>query len=79
MAEFQNIDKLDLGKLLQAHQDKGVRKQMAQHGKKAKFLKKKFSKLKEEGYPEKQRVAIALSMARKEGYDVGPEPKKKKK
>lgn len=32
------------------------------------FLKEKFHKLKKEGYTGKQRVAVALSMARKKGY-----------
>lgn len=46
--------------------------------KKAKYLKEKFSKLKAEGYPPAQRTAIALSMAREKGFDVGKKPEKKK-
>ena len=39
-----------------------------------KFLSEKFHKLKQEGYEGKQRVAVALSMARKKGYNVGKKP-----
>ncbi len=39
------------------------------------FLKKKFHKLKAEGYEGPQRTAIALSMARKKGLKVGKKPK----
>lgn len=46
---------------------------------KAQYLKEKFHKLKAEGMPEKQRVAVALNMAREKGYDVGKKPKKEKK
>lgn len=34
------------------------------------FISKKISKLRSEGYPQKQAIAIAMSMARKAGYDV---------
>lgn len=35
-----------------------------------KFVSGKIRKLKEEGYPDRQRIAIALSYARKKGLDV---------
>jgi hypothetical protein len=41
------------------------------------FLKKKFHKLKDEGYEGKQRVAVALNMAREKGYKVGKKPEHK--
>lgn len=41
-----------------------------------KFLGGKIAKLRKEGYPDKQAVAIGLSYARKEGLKVPP-PKKK--
>ena len=40
----------------------------ARRGAAKKYLKEKFHKLKQEGYTGKQRVAVALSMARKKGY-----------
>lgn len=44
-----------------------------------KYVSSKISRLKREGYKDpKQRVAIALSMAREEGYDVGSKPSKEK-
>lgn len=42
----------------------------------AQYMAEKFHKLKKEGYPQKQRVAIAMNMAREHGYNVGPKPDK---
>lgn len=39
------------------------------------FISKKISKLDKEGYPQKQAIAIAYSMARKAGYEVPAAPK----
>lgn len=39
------------------------------------WISKKISKLDKEGYPQKQAIAIAYSMARKAGYDVPAAPK----
>jgi hypothetical protein len=39
------------------------------------FISKKISKLDKEGYPQKQAIAIAYSMARKAGHDVPEAPK----
>lgn len=39
-----------------------------------KFISKKIEKLRHEGYPEDQAVAIAYAYAREEGYDVPPPP-----
>lgn len=39
------------------------------------WISKKISKLDKEGYPQKQAIAIAYSMARKAGYDVPDAPK----
>lgn len=46
---------------------------MSKSGNMQKYMDEKFHKLKKEGYEGKQRVAVALSMARKAGYKV---PKK---
>lgn len=47
--------------------------------KQEKFISSKIRKLREEGYSKPgQAVAIALSYARKKGFNI-PEPKKKKK
>lgn len=45
-------------------------------GKSKKTISKNISKLRDESYPEKQSVAIALSEARKSGAEI---PKKKAK
>ena len=45
-------------------------------GKSKKTISKNISKLRHEGYPEKQSIAISLSEARKNGAKI---PKKRKK
>lgn len=48
---------------------------MARYSKLAqRFISKKMDKMKDEDMPNKQKIAVAMSYARKEGYKV---PKKK--
>lgn len=46
---------------------------------KQEYISSKIRKLRDEGMPPKQRVAVALSYARREGYDVPEKPSSRKK
>lgn len=52
---------------------------MASSNETKKFLDEKFKKLTEEGYSGPQRTAIALSIARKKGYNIPVKDKFKRK